>query len=115
MQMLEVDEYYETYLRGKTEHEIREVIQELKSEIASLEKKVDAMAKEEKECRTFKDKFNKWFFRLGDDWHESYELGCAKICLDYDRLYLERAKRALMGAKSEGKCTFPPHCNRKSC
>lgn len=100
MQMLEVDEYYEMHLRGKTDDEFREVIQELKSEIASLEKKVDAMAKEEKEQLTFKDKFYKWFFRLGDDWHESYELGCARICLDYDRLYLERAEQALREAKS---------------
>ena len=99
MQMLEVDEYYEMHLRGKTEHEIREVIQKLKSEIVSLEKTVDAMAKEEKEQLTFKDKFYKWFFRLSDDWYESYELGCERICLDYDRLYLERAEQALREVK----------------
>ena len=53
------------------------------------------MAKAEKEQITFKDRFIKWFFRLSDDWNESYELGCVKICLDYDRLYLERAELAL--------------------
>ena len=95
MQLPDVDEFYKDRLRGKTKEEILKVIQDLKMEIVSLEKKVDAMAKAEKEQITFKDRFIKWFFRLSDDWNESYELGCVKICLDYDRLYLERAELAL--------------------
>ena len=95
MQMLEVEEYYRFCLQGKTEDELQKVVQNLKIEIESLEKKVDLMVKEEKEQLSLKDRLYKWFFRLSDDWYESYELGCVRICLDYDRLYLKRAEVAL--------------------
>ena len=110
MQLPDVDEFYEENLRGKTEDEILKVIQDLKRDIPSLERKVDEMEKEEEKERQEEER-NSLIKRLSN-WYwykvkhldpDSYELGCVRICLDYDRLYLERAELALAEVRGDKK------------
>ena len=79
MSLLNVDEYYEFYLRGKTEPQIRKVIQKLKAEIESLKETVK---------------------NPGVLAHMSPS---PEVCLSMDLEYLKRAEVAL----DEWKATHP--------
>ena len=108
MQVYSVDEYYRFRLQGKTEEEILQEIQDLKSRIKSGEKTVIAIAKKEEEERKEEERHslikrlsNWYWYKVKHLDPDSYDLGCVKICLDYDRLYLERAELALAEANKK--------------
>ena len=115
MQMLDEEEYYELYLRGKSEEQILGEVERLRQKVLYWRKKWLAAAEEEYNTRQATSRYNP--LKRGVNWYwykvknlapETDEIFEARTEWAFAGTYLKRAEQALAEARAK-KASVPTH------